>query len=137
MAKVGSANALVYIVFSKKILSFWIQTLQTDIAFLIVLRFFSNNAPQRERKCFLLAFQSDLHVLIVRDFYGRDFLVVQEAKTLGIVYGQGFRTAANAFRDGASRMQGPMNQNKFDWRSSRLLKDRVNKMNALVWNRGN
>ena len=54
--------------------------------------FFANNAPQPEETRFLLAFHPDMAVIRVKDLEGRDFPVVLEAKTLGIVYGHGFCT---------------------------------------------
>ena len=57
-----------------------------------------NNAPQPGGKCFLVAFQSNLSNVIVRNQDGRAFRSSQMQKTLGITYGQGFRTAANVLR---------------------------------------
>ena len=57
-------------------------------------------------------------------------------KILDIVYGQVFQIAANVYRARISSMQGSMNQYKFVWRSNVPLKNKVNKMNALVWNKG-
>ena len=98
--------------------------------------FFANNAPQPDGKSFLLAFNPDVAIIRVKDLDGRDFPLVPEAKTLGIVYGQAFQTAANVYRARISSMQGSMNQYKFVWRSNVPLKNKVNKMNALVWNKG-
>ena len=75
-------------------------------------------------------------IIRVKDLDGRDFPLVPEAKTLGIVYGQAFQTAANVYRARISSMQGSMNQYKFVWRSNVPLKNKVTKMNALVWNKG-
>ena len=47
-----------------------------------------------------------------------------------------FRTAANDIRIRAGVMQGAMNQYKQVWRSNKPIKDKINKMNALVWNKG-
>ena len=71
--------------------------------------FFANNAPQPDGKSFLLAFNPDMAIIRVKDLDGRDFPLVPEAKTLGIVYGQVFQTAANVYRTRISCMQGSMN----------------------------
>ena len=48
--------------------------------------FFANNAPQPDGKSFLLSFNPDMAIIRVKDLDGRDFPLVPEAKTLGIVY---------------------------------------------------
>ena len=75
----------------------------------------------------------------MRDFDGRAFTLVPESKTLGILYGHGFRTAAHVFRTRVSAMHLTMHQYKYVWRSNRFTKDtqdKSNKIDALVWNKG-
>ena len=85
---------------------------------------------------FLFAFNPDMAVIRVKDLDGRELSLVPEAKTLGIVYGQVFHIAANVFRTRIFSMQGSMNQHKHVSRSNLSLKNKVNKKNALVWNKG-
>ena len=51
-------------------------------------------------------------------------------------YGRAFHTASTIFRERISLMHFAMHQNKLVWQSSIPLKDKVTKMNALVWNKG-
>ena len=55
-------------------------------------------------------------IIRVKYLDDRDFLVVPEAKTLGIIYGLGFRTAASVFRNRVSTMLGTNNQYEYVWR---------------------
>ena len=87
-------------------------------------------------KCHLLAFNPEVPNPIVRDLNGRLFPIVTEAKTLGMYYGRAFHTASSIFRERISIMFQAMNQFSLVWQSPISLRDKVQKMNALVWNKG-
>ena len=64
------------------------------------------------------------------------FKVEDTAKTLGFIYGKGFNSAAALIQSRIGEMLGLMRQYKNVWASPIALKDKVQKMQALVWGKG-
>ena len=62
--------------------------------------------------------------------------VVDQSKTLGFTYGRGFDTAAALVTSKVGEMHGRMNEFKRVWTSQISLKNKVDKMQALVWSKG-
>ena len=87
-------------------------------------------------KCHLLVINPEVPNPIVRDLNGRAFPIAAEAKTLGMYYGRVFHTASSIFRERISIMFQAMNQFALVWQSPITLREKVQKMNALVWNKG-
>ena len=99
------------------------------------MAFLPNNDPDAG-KCALIAINPEVPNPIVKDLDGRPFPVVNEAKTLGMYYGRASLTASSIFRERISLMHFAMNQYKLVWQSPIKLRDKILKMNALVWNKG-
>ena len=64
------------------------------------------------------------------------YTVVENAKTLGFQYGKSFDTARALVTSKVGEMHGRMNEFKLVWTSKISLKNKVEKMQALVWSRG-
>ena len=96
---------------------------------------FSVNNDPREGKCYILAFHPDMPNVVVQDLDGRPFPVVQEANTLGLVYGRENTAAQTLFRERIGTMQSSMNQYKPVWQCTLPVNEKTLKMNALVWNK--
>ena len=64
------------------------------------------------------------------------FKVEDTVKTLGFIYGKGFNSAAALIQSRIGEMLGLMRQYKNVWASPIALKDKVQKMQALVWGKG-
>ena len=62
--------------------------------------------------------------------------VVDHSKTLGFTYGAGFNTASVLVTSRVGEMHGRMNEYKRVWNSNISLKNKVDKMQALVWSKG-
>ena len=73
--------------------------------------------------------------VILRDLDGTPFPVEETAKTLGIVYGNGFKTANLMYKKAASTMIFNMNQYKLIWQSDLTVKKKVETYNSLVWSK--
>ena len=67
---------------------------------------------------------------------GWSYKVEEHSKTLGFTYGAGFDTAAVLVTSKVGEMHGRMNEYKRVWNSKISLKNKVNKMQALVWSKG-
>ena len=64
------------------------------------------------------------------------YKVEDKSKTLGLTYGAGFDTAAVLVASRVGEMHGRMNQYKNVWNAKISLKNKVDKMQALVWSKG-
>ena len=74
--------------------------------------------------------------VILKDLVGVPFPVEETAKTLGIIYGNGFQTANLMYKQAASNMIFTMNNYKLIWQSDLTVKRKVVKYNAFVWSKG-